>query len=170
MLFTLGAKAQFIDVVDDVAQGVAAADFVLDLAKNFADFVFDGVGAGGALPKAVQVGKECAVDKVHQVVAGERPVVVDLAVLVFGRGPAFPAICRVQNVAVGLAFKRGFGRLVPLQPVEVFEEQQPRGLLGVIQLGGAAALFPERVVDIFEGLFKHALRLSGKAAQGQEWW
>ena len=44
--------------------------------------------------------------------------------------------------------------LVLLQPVEVFQEQQPGSLLGVVQLGGAAGLFPEDVVDVFEGLFK----------------
>ena len=45
--------------------------------------------------------------------------------------------------------------LVLLQPVEVFQEQQPGGLLGVVEFGGAAGLFPEDVVDVFEGLFKH---------------
>ena len=49
--------------------------------------------------------------------------------------------------------------LVLLQPVEVFQEQQPGGLLGVVQFGGAAGLFPEDVVDVFEGLFKHGYLL-----------
>ena len=30
-------------------------------------------------------------------------------------------------------------------------------MLGVVQLGGTAGLFPENVVDVFEGLFKHEL-------------
>jgi hypothetical protein len=34
----------------------------------------------------------------------------------------------------------------------------PGGLLGVVQLGGAAGLFAENVVDVLEGLFKHGLR------------
>ncbi len=45
--------------------------------------------------------------------------------------------------------------LVLLQPVEIFQEQEPRGLLGVIQLGGAAGFFPQDVVDVLECLFKH---------------
>ena len=44
---------------------------------------------------------------------------------------------------------------VLLQAVEVFQEEQPRGLLGVVEFGGAAGLFPEHVVDVFEGLFEH---------------
>jgi hypothetical protein len=39
--------------------------------------------------------------------------------------------------------------------VDVFQEQQPRGLLGVVQLGGAASLLAKDVVDIAEGLFEH---------------
>ena len=42
----------------------------------------------------------------------------------------------------------GFVGLVLLQPVEVFQEEQPGGLLGVVELGGAAGFFPEDVVDV----------------------
>ena len=41
------------------------------------------------------------------------------------------------------------------EAVEVFQEQQPGGLLGVVEFGGAAGFFAEDVVDVFEGLFKH---------------
>ena len=41
---------------------------------------------------------------------------------------------------------------VGLEPVEVLQEQQPRRLLRVVELGGAARLFPQNVVDVFEGL------------------
>ena len=131
-------------------------DLVLDLAEDLADLVFDGVRPAGLLLEAVQVGEELVVDEVAQVVAGQGGVVVELAVLALGRGPAFPAIGLVEDEGVLLAFQRGFVGLVLLQPVEVLQEQQPRGLLGVVQLGGAAGLFPEHVVDVLEGLFKHA--------------
>ena len=95
------------------------------------------------------------IDEVAQVVAGQGLVVVDLAVLVLRRGPAFPAIRLVEDVGVLLPVQRGLVGLVLLQPVEVFQEQQPGGLLGVVELGGAAGLFPEDVVDVLEGLFEH---------------
>jgi uncharacterized protein with PhoU and TrkA domain len=88
VLLGLRAEAQFVDVVDDLAQVVAALDLVLDLAEDLADLVFDGVRPAGLLLEAVQVGEELAVDEVAQVVAGQRLVVVELAVLVLGRGPA----------------------------------------------------------------------------------
>ena len=155
VLLGLRAEAQFVDVVDDLAQVVAALDLVLDLAEDLADLVFDGVRPGGLLLEAVQVGEELAVDEVAQVVAGQGLVVVDLAVLVLRRGPAFPAVRLVEDEGVFLPLQRGFVGLVLLQPVEVFQEQQPGGLLGVVELGGAAGLFPEDVVDVLEGLFKH---------------
>jgi hypothetical protein len=82
--------------------------------------------------------------------------VVELAVLALGRGPAFPAVGLVEDVAILLPLQRGLIGEVLLQSVEVFQEQQPRRLLRVIQLGGAARLFPEDVVDVFEGLFEHS--------------
>ena len=83
---------------------------------------------------------------------------VELARCIPGRGPGAPAVGGVEDVAVGTAFERGFVGLVLLQPVQILEEEQPGGLLGVIEFGGAAALFPEGVVDILEGLFEHELR------------
>jgi hypothetical protein len=149
VLLGLRAEAQFVDVVDDLAQVVAALDLVLDLAEDLADLVFDGVRPAGLLLEAVQVGKQLAVDEVAQVVAGQRLVVVELAVFTFGRGPAFPAVVFVQDEAVAFALQLAASSgLVLLQPVEVLEEQQPGGLLGVVQLGGAAGFFPEYVVDI----------------------
>ena len=58
VLLGLRAEAQFVDVVDDLAQVVAALNLVFDLAEDFADLVFDGVRPGGLLLEAVQVGKE----------------------------------------------------------------------------------------------------------------
>ncbi|RFC34709.1 MAG: hypothetical protein DID90_2727554689 [Candidatus Nitrotoga sp. LAW] len=104
MLFGLRAEAQFVDVVDDLAQVVAAVNLVLDLAENFADLIFEGIRPAGLLLKAVQVGEELAVDEIAQVVAGQRFVVVKLAVGSFGRGPAFPAVGRVEDEGVFLAF------------------------------------------------------------------
>ena len=91
VLLGLRAEAQFVDVVDDLAQVVAALNLVLDLAEDFADLVFDGVRAGGLLLEAVQVGEELAVDEVAEVVAGQGLVVVDLAVLVLWARPSSPS-------------------------------------------------------------------------------
>jgi hypothetical protein len=55
----------------------------------------------------------------------------------------------------------------------IFEEEEPRGLLGVIQLGGAAGLFSEDVVDVLEGLFKQTKRAraagTGRSAARALW-
>ena len=155
MLLLLRAEVQFVDLIDDLAEVVAALNLVLDLAEYLANLVFDGVRAARLLLEAVQVGKELPVHEVAEVVAGQGLVVVEFAVLALGRSPAFPAIGLVEDVGVFLAVQRGLGALVLLKIVEVFQEQQPGGLLGVIELRGAAGFFPEDVVDVFEGLFEH---------------
>jgi hypothetical protein len=70
VLLGLGAEAEFVDVVDDLAQVVAALNLVLDFAEDLSDFVFEGVGAGRLLLELVQVGEELSVDEVAEVVAG----------------------------------------------------------------------------------------------------
>jgi hypothetical protein len=98
VLFLLRAEAELVDVVDDLAEVVAAGDPVFDLAENFADFVFDGVRAAGALFERVQVGEQLAGDEVDEVVAGLGFVVVEVAGFVFGGGPGFPAVLLFEDV------------------------------------------------------------------------
>jgi hypothetical protein len=56
------------------------------------------------LLEAVQIRKELPVHEVAKVIAGQGLVVVELAVLVLGRSPAFPSIGLVEDVGVFLAF------------------------------------------------------------------
>jgi hypothetical protein len=55
----------------------------------------------------------------------------------------------IEDVGVFFPFEGGLGALVLLQIVQVLEEEQRGGLLGVVELGGAAGLFPEDVIDVF---------------------
>jgi hypothetical protein len=138
-------------------QAVAAGELVADLAEDLADAILQRVDAAGALAKALQVGEQRAVDEGDQVGAGERLVVVEGAIGRFRRGPGRPAIRCVDDVTIGLAYQlRLLGALV-FEVVQILQKQHPRGLLSVIQLGGAAGLFPEHVVDVTEGLLKHRL-------------
>ena len=54
-------------MVNDLAQVVAAGDFVFDLAEDLPNLVFEGVGATGFLGETVQVGEEFQVDEVAPV-------------------------------------------------------------------------------------------------------
>ena len=80
VLFLLRAEAQLIDQFERVAQRIAAAKLVFDLAEDFADLVFDRVRALGAGAEALQVGKQLLVDVLDEVVAGQRLVVIERAV------------------------------------------------------------------------------------------
>ncbi len=64
VFFGLRAETQFVDVIDDFAEVVAALDLVFDFAEDFADFVFDSVRATGLLLEALQIGKEFVVDEI----------------------------------------------------------------------------------------------------------
>jgi hypothetical protein len=108
----------------------------------------------------LQIGEELPIDEGQQVIAGHRGIVIELAVLALGRGPARPAVGFVEDARVFLSVQRCLGGPVLLQGVEIFQEQQPGGLLGVIQLAGATGIFPEDVINVFEGLFEHGLFIS----------
>ncbi len=103
----------------------------------------------------MQIGVEFSVDVVDQVVAGEGGIVVKITVWGFRRGPGRPAVVVINDEAVGLAEQFGLHRPLLLQIIQIFQEQHPGGLLSVVQLRGAARLFPEYIVDILEGLFEH---------------
>jgi hypothetical protein len=113
-------------VVDDLAEVVAALDLVADLAENFADLVFDGVRAAGALLEAVQVGAELEVDEVPEIVAGERLVVVDLAALGLRCRPFRPAVGGIEDVGVFFPLQFGLGGFVGFEGIEVFQEEERR--------------------------------------------
>ena len=55
VLLRLGLEAEFVDLVDDLAQVVAALDAVFDLAEDFADLVFNGVRATGLGLETLQI-------------------------------------------------------------------------------------------------------------------
>ena len=155
VLFRLGLESEFVDVVDSLPQVVATLDAVLDLAEDFADFVLDGVRAAGLLLETLQVGKELAVYEGNQVISGLGGVVVDHPETILRRGPRFPAVGFVQDVGILFPFEGGYSRLVLFESVEIFQEEEPGGLLGVIKFAGATSIFPENVVDVLECLFKH---------------
>ncbi len=136
-----------------------SANLVLDLAENLTDLVFKRIGAGGALPETMQIRKQLEINEISQVIAFQGFFVVEPAIGAFGRSPLFPAVRLVENIAVWFAGQRRFGGFILLKAVEVFQKQQPRGLFGVIEFSGAAGLFPEGVIDVFEGLFEHLLLL-----------
>ena len=163
ILLRLRLKAEFVHMVDDITQGVAALDAISYLAEDCADFVFDGVRAGGLGLglglglETIAIRKELGVDEGDEVVVDLGGVAIDLAVLAFGRSPRSPAIGFVEDVGVFPAAEGGVGGLVVFESVEVFQEEQSGGLLGVIEFASAAGVFPEDVVDVFEGLFEHGL-------------
>lgn len=154
MLFGLRAETKLVDLIDDFAQVVAAPNLVFDLAEDFADFIFNRVGAAGALLEPLQVRKEFEIHKIAQFVAGER-VVIDFAVFAFRRRPGFPAERLFEQVGVFLAVELGFGGTVFVERVEVLQEENPGGLLRVVEFGGAAGFSAENVVNVPENLFEH---------------
>ena len=83
-------------------------------------------------------------------------MVIQLAAGILRCRPAVPAVGLVEDRRVAAALQGGHGGLVVFEPVEVLEEQQPGGLLGVVELGAAAGLLAQAVVDGAERLLKRA--------------
>jgi hypothetical protein len=106
VLLLLRAEAQLIDMVDDLAQVVAALDLVFDLAKDLADLVLDGVRPAGLLLETMQVWKELEIDELGEIRACLGNVVIKLSILTLGCGPVFPPVRFIEDEAVAL----------PLQP------------------------------------------------------
>jgi hypothetical protein len=50
--------------------------------------------------------------------------------------------------------ERSLHGLVLFEGVEVLEEEQPRGLLGVVELAGGASVLVQDIIDVFERLLE----------------
>ncbi len=124
VFFGLRAEAELVGVVDDFAEVVAALNLVFDFAEDFADFVFDGVGAAGPLLETMKVRKKFGAYEVAQVVAGFCFVVVYLAALAFRRGPFVPAVGLVEQESILFSVEGGFIGFVLFEGVEVFQKQE----------------------------------------------
>lgn len=155
VLLGLRRKTEFVDVIDDLTQIVTTLDAVLNLSKDFTDFVLDGVRSGSLLLETLKEREKLAVDKSDEVVASESGVVVDLAASVLRSSPGIPAERFVENMGVRLPIQSRRRIAFRLQSIQVFQEQQPGSLLSVIQLAGTPRVFPEDVIDVLECLFKH---------------
>ena len=55
-----------------------------------------------------------------------------------------------------MAFQFGVVGAFGFEVVQIFQEQQPGRLLGIIQLGGHALVVAQGLVDVVEGVFEHA--------------
>jgi hypothetical protein len=62
----------------------------------------------------------------------------------------------IDDERIGLACEFGARSPFVLQIVEIFEKEKLGRLLGIIELGGAACLFPKDIVDILKNLLEHA--------------
>src|ERR1700682_2783023 len=114
---------QFVNLIDNLAQVVAALNLVLYFAKYLPNFAFNSVWTARLLLKTMQVGKELSVHKVAKIVAGQCLVVIELPVLALGRSPDFPSIGLVEDVGIFLAVQCSLSALVLLKIVKVFQEE-----------------------------------------------
>ena len=80
---------------------------------------------------------------------------VDLAVFVLGSGPGFPAEGFFDDGGVFFIVEPCICGALIFEGVEMLEEEEPGGLLGVVELGGATGFLAQDVVDVFENLLKH---------------
>jgi len=71
------------------------------------------------------------------------------------RSPVCPAILFINDENIVLAPQLGLNGFFGFQVIQILQKQQPGGLLGIIKLCCTARLFPEDIINIFEGLLKH---------------
>ena len=102
-----------------------------------------------SLTELAKVREEFAVDKINKVITHKCVGCVVFSVFGAGHGPVVPAVAFGYYGLVGLVLQFCFYLFGFLQIVQVFEEQNPRGLLYVIKFAGAAFVGTQAVVQVF---------------------
>ena len=147
LVLVLGAlETELVDEVDDLAQVVARGNLVLQLGKNLTYLVFQRLGTGGRVLELAKRGEQLTVDKGRQVGTRHGIDRVGGAVGLLGGGPLTPAHVARQDGLVVLAGEQGLVLALTVEVIQVLEEKQPRGLLDVVQLGGASRLVAQDIV------------------------
>ena len=93
-----------------------------------------------------------------QVVTGQRCREVQHAILLRG-GPRAPAVVVGKDARVVAAGEDGLGFPLRFKRIEVLQKEQPRGLLDVVELGGAPCILAQHVVDAIEDVAAHGLQM-----------
>ena len=81
---------------------------------------------------------------------------VDLAVPCFRNRPLRPSVFALDDRGVLRIGKFSAELASTLEVIEVFEEEDPGGLLDVIELARATSILVEDVIDILEGVLEHS--------------
>ncbi|CAK8711032.1 hypothetical protein GMJAKD_00220 [Candidatus Electrothrix aarhusensis] len=134
VLFLLGAEAELIHQIQGVPQRIAALEFITDLGKNLPDLVLNGVWRGSPLPEAPEIGKEDSVHKVDQIIPGQGRIQISASIGLFGGSPLGPAVLRLNDKTVLPSLQLARQGPFLLQIIQVFEKEEPGGLLGIVQL------------------------------------
>lgn len=160
-----GLEVQFIHLLQYVAEVVAALDAVADLGEDDADLDFDGF-RGSRLLEFPQIGEELVVDELDEVVAHQRVGYVVVSLGIERDCPVVPAVPRGDNGCIEFVLQLGSDLSGLLEIVEVLEEEDPRGLLDVIQFARAPLVGAQAVVEVFDGLFEsHELFVFGSGGE-----
>ena len=137
---------QLVNQVDDLAKVVTRGDLVAQFAENLTNLIFQRKRTACRLLELAQGGKQLLVNKLHKVGACHAVDVIGLAVRQFRRCPCTPTVEPRQDGFVVFARHDGVHLLFLLEVVEIFQEEQPRCLLNVIQFSAASCLVAQDVV------------------------
>ena len=154
-----GLEAESVHLLQDVAEVVAALDAVTDFGEDDTNLDFDGLRAT-CLTELAEVREEFSVDKVNQIVTNKGIGHVVLSGRVTGHCPIVPAVAFGNDGFVGLVLQFCCELTGFLKVVQIFEEQNPRGLLYVIKFAGAAFVGTQAVIQVLNCLLESHMEIS----------
>ncbi len=125
-----------------LAQVVSALNAVLQLRKDLPDLVIDRIRMFRIRLELLEIRKQLHIHKIDQIIARHRLVMVQLPILILRRRPLLPAKLTRNDRRVTLSRQLRRILFIFLEISQIFQEQNPRSLLHVIQLTGTPRVFP----------------------------
>ena len=150
MLIIGGLELQRVDFVDDVTQIVTRLNFVFDFREDLADFILQGTGVCGGIFELGQVGEELLVDELHEIVAGHSVNLVRFSGGSFGCSPGRPTMEASNDAVIVLVLEFSLEFQLGFKVIKVFEEEQPGGLLDIVELIATTGLVTQNLIDCVE--------------------
>ena len=165
MLVICRLEVKCVDFVNYFSQIISTLNLVAKLGEYLANLIFQRTHFHCRVLELCKGGEELLVDKIHKVIARHGIHHVDISVLVFRCCPLRPSVESRDYALVGCAIKFRLVLTVGFQVIEVFQEQEPRCLLDVVEFVAASSLISQYVVYcikrcfvlhfLFEPLYAH---------------
>ena len=148
-------KVKRIYECEDLTKIVATGDTIFELREYLSDLVLDGLRVLGIMTEVLEIRKESRIHEVDEILSDKSDMMIDLPILSLRYCPSIPLELWSDEWTVFSTREDRDITTIPFEIIKILQEEDPWGLLDIVECTPTSSIFVEDIIDIFEGLFEH---------------